>query len=259
MATTKNITVTGSSLNGTYVTPTITTGTQQSGITASVANSQITSAVVQNNITATSNITGIVASDSTQNLAAAINDISVIIGVSKLGDINPEPKLLQYIEDQFGINEVIAKAALKTFQETKTFSERITKTATKLFTETTISQDTVIKVVAYFKIFTELVDATDDFYGELNTDDDQYAVFDKILSEVQLAVTEQVRLLAETTKQDLFSFTETYFQKSFDKIPLEDAIYFAEQYLENNFDYSARGIIARDIITDLIFNKSIIK
>ena len=74
------------------------------------------------------------------------------------------------------------------------FSELVTQTVAKL----TLDQTTNTEQLAFdfFGVYSELVDATDDFFGSANIDDDQIALVDKVLVE-HIATTESITTVAE--------------------------------------------------------------
>lgn len=126
-------------------------------------------------------------------------------------------------------DSVLNKAAGKSLLEAKTisdiFSKQIGITLAEIdywlqgygidgYTERAVHlSDILSRVVSYTRTFTDTVDATDDFYGIANIDDDQIASFGKRLSEYAQA--SEVFLCAATYNRSHVSNSYTSDTKSF--------------------------------------------
>ena len=118
-------------------------------------------------------------------------------------------KLLSKISnDSFISLDIITKITEKSLIETKTILEQSTKLLEKVTSDIVIKQDLVnllinlnkldtvqtisnfFSIVTFIREFSDQLDATDDFYGLANIDDDQIASFQKVLVD-QILLVEQ--------------------------------------------------------------------
>jgi hypothetical protein len=75
-----------------------------------------------------------------------------------------------------------------------TFTDLVTQTVEKLALDQTTNSEQL--AFDFEAVYSDLVDATDDFYGAANIDDDQIAAFDKVLAHYA-TVSEDITLVAE--------------------------------------------------------------
>ena len=132
-------------------------------------------------------------------------------------------KLLSKISnDSFISLDIITKITEKSLIETKTILEQSTKLLEKVTSDIVIKQDLVnllinlnkldtvqtisnfFSIVTFIREFSDQLDATDDFYGLANIDDDQIASFQKVLVDQILLVEQFI-----TQANFLRSFSDT--------------------------------------------------
>lgn len=88
--------------------------------------------------------------------------------------------------------------------DSATKSDLVTLQAIKAFDDVSVTADVLSRTVNYNQEFTDLVDATDDFLGVANTDDDQTASVGKTLAD---STTNSDQIATQTTK--IFADTAT--------------------------------------------------
>jgi len=97
-----------------------------------------------------------------------------------------------------------------------TFTELVTQAVAKILLDQTSNTEQLVFDIS--AVYSDLVDATDDFYGEANIDDDQIATFDKVLadyatnSDTVTLVADFYRTFLEvaaTTDQATFDFAKS--------------------------------------------------
>lgn len=94
----------------------------------------------------------------------------------------PRKSIVKPFVDQYSATDIRSVVYGKNVLDSVIMSEEVLKLAyKKLANETVISQDVLSRTVNYNRTFTEYVDATDDFYGSANIDDDQIANVGKSL------------------------------------------------------------------------------
>lgn len=87
---------------------------------------------------------------------------------------------IKTVADTTSTAELTEKYTQKIASNSFAVTDPASLTVTKPFSDTTgQTTDTFSRVVDYSRLFTDLVDATDDFLGEANIDDDQVASFGK--------------------------------------------------------------------------------
>jgi hypothetical protein len=143
-----------------------------------------------------------------------------------------------------GIAEAFNLDASKAVLESTATSELIQKTTVTEYSETTTTSESFVKDATV--ALEELVDATDDFFGAANVDDDQIATVDKVVvdyathSEVFERLVSYLRTFSEL--QSLSDFTTI----TADKAVLETANT-AEQKIFNITNQRAETVVATEV------------
>lgn len=109
-------------------------------------------------------------------------------------------------------SDAAAKLAEKVISDTITKSDSTIKTAGKAVSDTAITGET--RSFNFSKTLTDIVDATDDFYGVTNTDDDQNVLYAKVASDIvsksdSISVTAAKGLTESVNKSDSGSLVWT--------------------------------------------------
>jgi len=146
-------------------------------ISANSYNNEITTA-----INTTGVITSIIDQDILANTEVLPLELDVILtGLGEESILQPELfKYLQHLVSNIDVaRKNFGKGLIDTIARSEVFSQHIKPF--KIDTATTI--DAFSRVVYFRRTFEELVDATDDFYGVTNIDDDQTAFVEKRINE----------------------------------------------------------------------------
>jgi hypothetical protein len=104
--------------------------------------------------------------------------------------------------DQANAGEFILKLAKSNLADTISVLEKTQLTPKIVKTDEAKSTDSFIRFLSWYRTFAETIAATDDYLGNANIDDDQYASFIKaILVSVQITefIAKQIRLLKSET------------------------------------------------------------
>lgn len=96
--------------------------------------------------------------------------------------------------DQINISESILKSAKVTLADNINVLENIRLTPKPLKTDQITATDAFVRYLSWYRTFTETVNTTDDYLGNANIDDDQYATFGKRIFDI-------INLTESTSKQ----------------------------------------------------------
>jgi hypothetical protein len=253
MATTNNITVTGSSLTTSGTTPVVTAQSQQPNIATGLAQPVIQTTGFDESINV--QITGLgggAAPDTSTNVG--LNGETVVytlffnyprlsilqkattadaiqsfrVGKTLKHDATTQEQLQKYLgvtilPDTARHTDVPAKEVKKQLAHTFLKSDKVELTLNKAVEDpvlksdqTKISVNKVLKhdattseqfarTVAYNRIFTDTVDATDDFFGEANIDDDQTARVNKVVVDSATSTDVKTAAISKVVEPDTAS------------------------------------------------------
>ncbi len=110
--------------------------------------------------------------------------------------------------DVFAVQDNTALQPRKVVLDQVTRADQALLTPGKVTHETVLPSDTYSYLINYNRVFTDYIDATDDFFGEANIDDDQTARFGK--NTVDYAHTQSTYSVSfSTTKSDSYSTIDT--------------------------------------------------
>lgn len=119
---------------------------------------------------------------------------------SDVVNLTPGKSVIELVGTQETSNKLLSKVA----SDNTLLSNPISLQTTKIFNDITgYTTDVFSRVVNYNKSLSDLVDATDDFLGEANVDDDQIARFGKNVIEY-LALGDAPRFDVSITRQDSY-------------------------------------------------------
>jgi hypothetical protein len=106
-------------------------------------------------------------------------------------------------------SEQLSFSASSQLLDSTTNTEQVRLETTKVATDTFVTSDILATTVAYSRGFTDLVDATDDFLGVANIDDDQIAAVDKNIVD-STSNSEQIIYSTTKTLLDTSTATDTF-------------------------------------------------
>ena len=89
-------------------------------------------------------------------------------------------------DETVNISETTYYNANTYFTEINSILDTNSTNISKITTDSNIISDTSSNLVNYLRIFEDLIDATDDYYGAANIDDDQYGTFTKVTIDIAL-------------------------------------------------------------------------
>lgn len=112
--------------------------------------------------------------------------------------------------DTAATSESKSFATFKALSDLALTSEALALQTASVLAEALVANDAFDRIVSYNRNVADAVDATDDFYGAANVDDDQYALFSKLLVHTSTAVDTFSRIAAYYREfSDSASTTET--------------------------------------------------
>ena len=124
---------------------------------------------------------------------------------------------IKTIADTTSTAELTEKYTQKIASDSFAVTDPASLTVSKPFSDTTgQTTDTFNRVVDYSRLFTDLVDATDDFLGEANIDDDQVASFGKNVIDY-LALGDAPQFDTSSIRSDQYVVTD-YLANTVDKV-----------------------------------------
>ena len=146
-------------------------------------------------VTTTVNVPSIVATiPDVASLGIVIEtDTRINVDLSGYGEeAIPQPELIKYLQHLTSSIDVARKNFGKSLIDVIAQSEVLSQHIKPFKIDTATTIDAFSRVVYFRRTFEELVDATDDFYGVTNIDDDQTAFVEKRLIDA-LTQTEEVK------------------------------------------------------------------
>lgn len=173
----------------------------------------------------------------------------------------PDTRKFTYLPEVFKLVDVIVFAAGRAVSDNVSKTETLRKALSKIAVDNLDASDSISLRSTAFRTFTELLDATDDFLGAANTDDDQTAAFVKVLSETSftaedlkfnftfgrlfLDVLSKVERFEKALNKGVAdtSTTTEAFVRAFELV-LDGSSYFLEDYTQP--DYDAGGLVVTD-------------
>jgi hypothetical protein len=167
--------------------------------------------------------------------------------VDTVGDIELVTKRAQKVLlDQANETDQVRLQPRKVVQDSVTRSEVVFKFPRKVVNETVASTDVLNRTVNFKRSFSDLVDATDDFFGSANVDDDQIAQVGKTLVS-WLASADVKSILLRVVKADTATTTDQK-QANLTK-PLFSATASTDQARSRAQKTLATAYTARDLTT----------
>lgn len=118
-------------------------------------------------------------------------DIRVNVDLAGYGEESiSQSGLIKYAQDLVVNIDLARKDISKTLIDTIANTEILSNYVTTIKSDTTAIVDAFSRVVYYIRTFEDIVDATDDFYGVANIDDDQTAYIQKRVNETSTVIEE---------------------------------------------------------------------
>lgn len=173
----------------------------------------------------------------------------------------PDARKFTYLPEVFELVDAIVFAAGRALSDNVSKTETLRKSLSKLAADNLDASDSVLFTSNAFRTFAELIDATDDFLGAANIDDDQKAAFIKVLNETCFTA-EDLKLDFTFGRLFLDALSKTErFELAFNKgitdtsttaealvkaleLVLDGSGYFLEDYTQP--DYDAGGLSVTD-------------
>lgn len=136
-------------------------------------------------------------------------DINVIVsGMEE--EIVPDARLFKFAAEKYKVSEEVLLEYYKlAYSATSSSLDIVALAVVKALQESQYTTDEINLLVSFERIFSDDVYSTDDFYGQANIDDDEYALVDKVLhdwysvqDEAKLSF-DKAPLLESQTAQDV--------------------------------------------------------
>ena len=138
----------------------------------------------------------------------------------------------------------------KVLQDTSTSSDTATKASTKAVLEQVNSTESFARTVQYYRTYQDAVDATDDFFGSANIDDDQISRVGKYLTELP-TTSETVTTATGKILTDIGSVVEAAYKQV--AKPFTDQFTRTDQLYKQPRKVQTDSVIAADVFS---FNKT---